>query len=442
MSTSLTKRLGAAALAAMTAVSLTACAGGSTNGSNDGDKNGGNASGDENKIVFWSNHPGSSRDLEVEMINEFEKQNPDLHVELVDGGANYEELAQKFNAALAGSDLPDVIVASDVTWFNFALNDATTPLDDLWKSENINSDSYVDTLRDDYKYGDKHYGVPYSRSTNLMYWNTDDLKAAGLPTDRGPQTWQEFADWADKLKAKTGHAALVIPDGSSYLDWYFQGMVWAFGGAYSDEWKPTFSDPKTIEAAKFLQDQVKKGNIEIGTDPTVTFGNGNASALLESTGSLGGLTKSATIPFITTYLPGPGPSAATGGAGLAVPNGISDARKKNAVKFIDFMTNTENTIKFSQATGYMPVRKDALDNADERKFLDDNPNAETAIKQLNENTKPQDYARVFVPGGGKRIGGALDKITVGNQDVEQVFADLDKETQQVIDRDITPKLNK
>lgn len=442
MSTSLTKRLGAAALAAMTAVSLTACAGGSTNGSNDGDKNGGNASGDENKIVFWSNHPGSSRDLEVEMINEFEKQNPDLHVELVDGGANYEELAQKFNAALAGSDLPDVIVASDVTWFNFALNDATTPLDDLWKSENINSDSYVDTLRDDYKYGDKHYGVPYSRSTNLMYWNTDDLKAAGLPTDRGPQTWQEFADWADKLKAKTGHAALVIPDGSSYLDWYFQGMVWAFGGAYSDEWKPTFSDPKTIEAAKFLQDQVRKGNIEIGTDPTVTFGNGNASALLESTGSLGGLTKSATIPFITTYLPGPGPSAATGGAGLAVPNGISDARKKNAVKFIDFMTNTENTIKFSQATGYMPVRKDALDNADERKFLDDNPNAETAIKQLNENTKPQDYARVFVPGGGKRIGGALDKITVGNQDVEQVFADLDKETQQVIDRDITPKLNK
>lgn len=442
MSTSLTKRLSAAALAAMTAVSLTACAGGSTNGSNDGDKNGGNASGDENKIVFWSNHPGSSRDLEVEMINEFEKQNPDLHVELVDGGANYEELAQKFNAALAGSDLPDVIVASDVTWFNFALNDATTPLDDLWKSENINSDSYVDTLRDDYKYGDKHYGVPYSRSTNLMYWNTDDLKAAGLPTDRGPQTWQEFADWADKLKAKTGHAALVIPDGSSYLDWYFQGMVWAFGGAYSDEWKPTFSDPKTIEAAKFLQDQVKKGNIEIGTDPTVTFGNGNASALLESTGSLGGLTKSATIPFITTYLPGPGPSAATGGAGLAVPNGISDARKKNAVKFIDFMTNTENTIKFSQATGYMPVRKDALDNADERKFLDDNPNAETAIKQLNENTKPQDYARVFVPGGGKRIGGALDKITVGNQDVEQVFADLDKETQQVIDRDITPKLNK
>ena len=90
----------------------------------------------------------------------------------------------------------------------------------------------------------------------------------------------------------------------------------------------------------------------------------------------------------------------------------------------------------------MPVRKEALETPEERAYLDENPNAETAIKQLNENTQPQDYARVFVPGGGQRIGGALDKITVGGQDVEKVFADLDKETQSVVDRDIKPHLKK
>ncbi|PMC63854.1 ABC transporter substrate-binding protein [Corynebacterium tuscaniense] len=431
------KSVTAATLAALTALSVTACAGGSTTGSSTEP-----VSGDDNKIIFWSNHPGSSRDIEVEMIKAFEEENPDLKVELVDGGANYEELAQKFNAALAGSNLPDVIVASDVTWFNFALNEATTPLDELWEKEGLDPDSYVDTLREDYEYNGKHYGAPYSRSTNLMYWNTDDLKAAGLPEDRGPQTWQDFDDWAAKLKEKTGNPALVIPDGTDYLDWYFQGMVWAFGGSYSDEWEPKFSDPKTIEAGKFLQDQVNKGHIEIATDPTVAFGNGKASALLQSTGSLGGLTESATVPFITTYLPGPSPSAATGGAGLAIPNNISDKRKSNAIKFIDFITNTENTIKFTQKTGYMPVRKDALDDPAEQAYLKDNPNAETAIKQLNENTQPQDYARVFVPGGGLRIGGALDRITVGGQDVEKVFADLDKETQSVVDRDIKPHLKK
>ena len=246
----------------------------------------------------------------------------------ITAGSNYEEVAQRFNAALAGGDLPDVLVASDVTWFNFALNEATTPLDDLWEMNDIDSESYVDTLREDYKYKDKHYGVPYSRSTNLMYWNTDDLKAAGLPTDRGPKDWEEFDEWATKIKDKLNKPAVTVPDGSSYLDWYFQGMIWAFGGSYSDEWEPNFTSKESIEAGKFLQEQVKAGHIEISTDPTVAFGSGKASGLLESTGSLGGLKETATIPFITTYLPGPGPSAATGGAGLPVPAGISDERRR------------------------------------------------------------------------------------------------------------------
>ena len=249
MSRKITARIAAACAALLTTVSLTACAGGSTTASN-----GSKDDGDANTITFWSNHPGSSRDLEQELIDEFEKENPDLKVELVTAGSNYEEVAQRFNAALAGGDLPDVLVASDVTWFNFALNEATTPLDELWEMNDIDSESYVDTLREDYKYKDKHYGVPYSRSTNLMYWNTDDLKAAGLPTDRGPKDWEEFDEWATKIKDKLDKPAVTVPDGSNYLDWYFQGMIWAFGGSYSDEWEPNFTAKESIEAGKFLQD--------------------------------------------------------------------------------------------------------------------------------------------------------------------------------------------
>ncbi|WHF20971.1 extracellular solute-binding protein [Kocuria rhizophila] len=83
--------------------------------------------------------------------------------ELIDGGADYEEVAQKVNAALAGGDLPDVF-ASDVNWFsNFALNEAVTPLDDLWRRPD-DSSTYVDTLREDYNFNHKHYCAPYARS--------------------------------------------------------------------------------------------------------------------------------------------------------------------------------------------------------------------------------------------------------------------------------------
>lgn len=426
------RRLLGLAGAGAAAFALSSCAGtGSAGGGQEGD----------GTIKFWSNHPASSKALEQQIIDKWMEQNPDLPVELVDGGADYEELAQKFNAALAGGDLPDLIVASDVTWFNFALNEATAPLDDLWEEAGVDPSSFVDTLREDYAYDGKHYGMPFSRSTNLMYFNTDLLEAAGPPADRGPQTWQEFAEWAPKLvEANDGKPALTIPDGSNYLDWYFQGMIWTFGGAYSKDWTPTFTDPKSIEAGEFLKKQVAEGHIEIATDAPTSFSTGNAAGLLESTGSLSTVTESASFPLITTYLPGPTPGAATGGAGVAVPNGISDERKVNAVRFADFLTNTENTIMFSQNTGYMPVRKDAVDHPDEQAYLKENPNARTAIDQLNENTAPQDAARVFVPGGGQRIGGALDRITLGQEDVSAVFEELQAETQEVIDRDITPLL--
>ncbi|MEW1980161.1 ABC transporter substrate-binding protein [Citricoccus sp. NPDC079358] len=425
-----------AATLSIAALALTACAGtGGAPTSEAAD------TGSAEKIVFWSNHPGSSKDIEEEIIAEWNEENPDTPVELVDAGANYEEVAQKFNASLAGGDLPDVVVASDVNWFNFAMNDNFAEMGPLWESQDVESDDLVDTLRDDYEFNDEHWAMPYARSTNLMYVNDQIFEEAGLPAE-GFETWQDFAEAAPALKEVTGDdPVLVIPDGSNYLDWYFQGMIWTFGGAYSEDWTATFTQPESIEAGEFLQEMVQEGYIEISNDAVNTFGVGSAGALLESTGSLGGLEETAAMDFTTVYLPGPTPGAATGGAGLAIPSGISEERQANAVRFIDFLTNTDNTVKFSQATGYMPVRKSALEHPDEVAFLEENPNAMTAIEQLNENTQPQDAARVLVQGGGARIGGALDEITTGGADVTEVFTRLEEETQEIIDRDIKPKLD-
>jgi len=79
--------------------------------------------------------------------------------------------------------------------------------------------------------------LPYSRSTPLFCCNKEMWSKAGLP-DRGPETWDEFAEWAPKLATAAGadKNAIVLADGSNYLDWYFQGMIWSMGGAYSKEW--------------------------------------------------------------------------------------------------------------------------------------------------------------------------------------------------------------
>ena len=421
--------------AAVSAVTLGGCAGtGSTGGTG-----GGGAEGEAGTINFWSNHPGQSKDIEVELGNAFASANAGTKVNVIDAGANYEEVAQKFNAALSGGELPDVLVISDVTWFNLALNEAITPLDGMFAAAGVQTEDYVDSLFADYAFKDQHFALPYARSTPLFYYNKDIWKAAGLP-DRGPSTWQEFAQWGPKLASQGAKGAVAISDGTDYLDWYFQGMIWSFGGAYSREWTPTFTEPKSIEAGKFLQKLFADKHLRVAKDPSSDFSAGIASGFVDSTGALSGVAEAAKFEFGTAFLPAPKGvlSCPTGGGGLAIPNGISDERKELALKFINFITNTENTVTFSQGTGYMPARKSALQDPKEIAYLEENPNAKTAVEQL-PFTKSQDYARVFVPGGGLRIGAGLDRIARG-EDVETVFGELQTETQKVIDRDITPNL--
>ncbi len=419
------------------AASLAACAGTGSPATGGGGGGAGTGSG-TGTIEFWSNHPGTSKPVEQTIIAAFQKANPGLTVKLVDGGKNYEEVGQKFNAALAGGSVPDVVVASDVTWFNFALNKQFTPLDPLLSSAGIKTDDYVDSLFNDYKFNDQHYALPYARSTPLFYYNKDLWKAAGLE-DRGPKTWDEFKEWAPKIAAVTGSDKSVfeIPDGSNYLDWYFQNMVWSFGGQYSKEWTPTFNDPKTVEAGKYLQSLVSNKWVKFGKTPEADFGAGIVACILQSTGSLKGIAAAAKFGVGTAFLPGTD-NCPTGGAGVAIPAKISDERKANALKFIEFLTNTDNTVTFTQATGYMPVRKSALDNASEKAFLDKYPNSRTAVEQL-PHTRSQDYARVFVPGGGARIGKALDQVAQGG-DVSSIFQGLNDETQQAYDSQIKSKL--
>jgi sn-glycerol 3-phosphate transport system substrate-binding protein len=415
------------------ATALSACAGTGSTGSSSG-----SSGGPVDTLTFWSNHPGESKEVETSLIEAFQQQNGRT-VRLVDAGASYEELGQKFNAALSGGELPDIVVVSDVTWFNFALNEAITPMDELWSAAGVDSAGYVDSLREDYAYEGSHYALPYARSTPLFYYNRPMWSAAGLP-DRGPETWAEFAEWAPRLaEANPGIAPMTVPDGSNYLDWYFQGMIWTFGGSYSEEWEPTFTQPASLEAGRYLQDRVAQGHIAVTKDANNQFGAGQAASLLQSTGSLRGLTSTAQFDFGTAFLPGPQPGCPTGGAGLAIPNRISDERKQAAIEFIAFLTDTDNTVTFTQATGYMPVRKDALDHEGTQAHLEENPNARTALEQLAV-TAPQDYARVFVPGGGARIGAGLDRITAGREDVATVFGELQDETQTVYERDIEPLL--
>lgn len=423
---------------AVGALLLTGCAGTGTMSSQSGsgtDKDG------NITLDFWSNHPGNSTAVEKELIKKFEAANPKIKVKLTDAGKNYEEVAQKFNASLAGGKTPDVVVTSDVTWFNFALNKQLVPLSEELPKINVDPSNYVTALYKDYDLNGKIYAVPYARSTPLFYYNKSLWQKAGLP-DRGPKSWQEFQTWAPKLKAILGgKPALLLPFGSDYLAWYFQNINWSFGGSYSQGWNQNMTDPNTIKAGEWLQQMVKNGYIATAKTPTEGFAAGQSAALMQSTGSLKGLEKTVQgFELGTAFLPGYEKAnvCPTGGAGLAVPAKLTGKRREAAVKFAAFMTNNESTVAFSQATGYMPVTKGALKIKAEKEYLASHPNAKTAVMQLAK-TRSQDNFRVLVPGGDQKLGAALDKIVRG-ANVATTFKDVGEALQRTANSQIKPRL--
>jgi len=96
-----------------------------------------------------------------------------------------------------------------------------------------------------------------------------------------------------------------------------------------------------------------------------------------------------------------------------------------AFKFVAFGSTPENTAWWSQQTGYMPVRKSAVELPDLVAFYEANPQAKVAVDQLAQ-TRAQDAARVFVPNGDQIIGGGLERITINLEEVQPVFDEVNQ----------------
>ncbi len=389
------------------------------------------------EIDFWTNHPGGSQEVEKQLLGAFTEETG-ISVNHVTAGSNYEEIAQRFQTAqAANSGLPAVVVLSDVWWFRYFINGNIIPIDTLVEQLEIDLADYRDSLVQDYQYEEQQWALPYGRSTPLFYYNKDHFAAAGLP-DRAPETWAEFEEWAPQLtQAET---AYMYPDLAGYAGWTLQNVLWGHGAGWSDEWTITCASPEAVEALQWVQDSVfKNGWAQVASsDSADTFAAGVCSSTIASTGSLVGVLESATFDVGVGFLPGgdvEGPVCPTGGAGLGIPSAISKEEQLAGAMLMEFMGRPESTVAFSAATGYMPVRK----SADVTELVAATPEIQTAVDQL-EVTRPQDFARVFLPGADQEMAEAVASIVTTEGDVQAAMDSLQETLEGIYTKEVEPKL--
>jgi sn-glycerol 3-phosphate transport system substrate-binding protein len=326
---------------------------------------------------------------------DFEKDNPDIHVKPIYTGTYKDSIAKALTAHKSGSP-PDVAVLFAVDMFTLIDANAIVPFDDLVaNAEDVAwMRGFYPALMANSRAAGQTWGIPFQRSTILLYWNKDLFKQAGLDPDRPPANWAEMADYAQKLTRRddTGNTTqwgVQIPS-SGFPYWLFQGLVTGNGAQLMNEagTKTWFDRPAVVEALQYWVDlsRVRKvhppGVIEWGTTPG-DFLNGKAAMIWTTSGNLANLKAKAGFDFGVGPLPGSKQAGSpTGGGNLYVFRKTTPAQQKAAFRFIKWMVAPERTARWGIDSGYIGVSPAAWQTRTMREHVMAFPQAAVARDQL------------------------------------------------------------
>jgi len=394
------------------------------------------------EVLFWTSFNAVNAETLTALIAEFNSSQSDIVINEQYQGS-YEETAQKITAALGANQAPDMSILSEIWWFRFFAAQALAPLNDvIAASPDFNRDDFVDSLINEGFRNDTQWWIPFARSTPIFYYDIDAFAEVGLTSS--PKTWDEFTAVANDLVRKDGdtvtRSAFAHLTAAGYIAWAFQGVVWQWGGRYSDDdFNIMINQPEAVAAAEFYRQSVADGWGFMSNDAAADLKAGLTTAIFASTGSLGSMVRDATVNVGTGFFPeGPaGFGCPTGGSGISFFKSAAPEKIEAGFEFVKFATSTEKTTHWAQSTGYMPVRKSARDSEAMQAFFAENPNFKVAVEQL-EFTKPQDPARIYIPNGDQIIGTALERIMIDQVDAQGVFDDiameLEEEAQPVLEQ--------
>src|SRR5580700_1136282 len=379
---------------------------------------------------------------------DFEKENPGISVKPVYAGSYQETILKALTAHKAGTP-PVLSVLLSTDMFSLIDEEAVVPFDEFATGEAeqkwIKSffPAFMANSQTGAKTSDvKTWGIPFQRSTVVLYWNKDAFKEAGLDPDTAPATWAEEAAFAEKLTRRDGAGntsqwGMQIPS-SGFPYWLFQALTTQNDVLLMNpEGDRTFFDKPTVaEALARWVDLGRKykvmapGVVEWGTTPKDFFERKTAM-MWTTTGNLTNVRANAKFPFGVAMLPAnKRRGSPTGGGNFYLFKKASREQQAAALKFAQWMTSPERAAQWGIDTGYVAVRPDAWDTPAMKTYVAGFPAAAVARDQLKyavAELSTHDNQRVT-----KALNDGLQAALTGSKTPEQAMKDAQAEAERLL----------
>ena len=131
---------------------------------------------------------------------DFEKENPGIKLKPIYSGSYQDSITKALTAVKSGEPpVTSILLSTDM--YTLIDEDAIQPFDDVVKSPDDKAwlKSFYPAFMENSQTGGKTWGIPFQRSTIVLYYNKEMFKEAGLDPNRPPSSWKEMTEYAQKL---------------------------------------------------------------------------------------------------------------------------------------------------------------------------------------------------------------------------------------------------
>ncbi len=322
---------------------------------------------------------------------DFMKENPEIVLKPVYAGNYTDTLTKAVTATKAGTG-PQLAVLLSTDVFSLIDDELVVPFDTTADDKAWLSSFYPAFMANGQING-RTWGVPFQRSTIVMYYNKAAFAEVGLDAEKPPATWAEFSAAATKLTKRDGDkvtrwGAEIPATGFTY--WLLQAMVAEAGGSMgsADGTKVLFTEPAVERGLQFWLDlaNVQKahppGIVDWGTAPR-DFLEGRAAMIWHTTGNLTNIKTNASFPFGVAMLPADvRRGSPTGGGNFYMFKSASPAQQAASTKFLKWVTSPERAAAWGVATGYVATSPAAWETKAMKDYVAGFPAASVARDQL------------------------------------------------------------
>ncbi|KPQ07805.1 MAG: sn-glycerol 3-phosphate transport system substrate-binding protein [Rhodobacteraceae bacterium HLUCCA12] len=386
-------------------------------------------------INWWHAMGGELGELLEEVAEGFNESQSDYEV-VPNFRGTYAETMTGAIAAFRANEQPHVLQVFEVgTGTMMAAEGAIYPIYQLMEDFDVPFDpeAYLPAVVGYYTDPDGNMlSFPFNSSTPIMYYNKDMFEEAGLDPESPPETWAEMEEYSREI-VESGAAPcgfttswpswVMLENFSAWHNLPLGTQANGFGG-FDTEF--TFNNEHVARhwdnLADWQEDDIFRwGGPNTGADAFPAFYAGECAMVFGSSASRAGVLSNTDFSVGYGFQPyyddieGAPQNSIIGGATLWVLTGHSDEEYAGIARFFEYLSEPEVQAFWHQETGYLPITQASYELSAEEGYYDENPGADTSIKQMTLN-EPTENSR------GLRFGNFVQIRDIISEEMEAVMS--------------------